>query len=134
MDFKPRIVWGDALDQVVVFEFPPEGDPFGESFEAANVTTTAADGGQQNNQQFAVRIYKLNFIFITGAIQAEFDAFVLAWGSLKKSFLYYPHTDVETGVITCTLVNDKIEYGRPQPDAGGGFLHTFTISLRTVIQ
>ncbi len=133
MDYKPRIVYGEGMDLTVQFEFPPDGDPFGESVEASNVVTTAADGGLQNNQQFVAKAFKPKFIFVTSAIQAEFHTFALAWGLLKRTFLYYPHSDVDTGVITCTLVNDKIDYGRPLPDGMGGFLYEFTIGLRAVI-
>ncbi len=132
MDFIPRIVYGDEDQFLIAFEFPPEGDPFGEKPKAVNNTVIAADGSLQSNQQFIERTFKVKLAFVSAALKAEFDEFFTSWGSLKKQFTYYPHSDVDTGAIEPTLVTDEMDYKRPLPAGGGEFLYEFDFVMRTV--
>lgn len=132
-NFIPKIVYGDSLENTLVFEFPPDGDPFGEKAHAQNVTTKAADGSLQNNQQYFERFYKVKISFASQAFKDDFDAFFKAWASLKKSFNYYPHSDVDDGMISASMDNDDIDYKRPLPGATAAtFLFDFEFTLRTV--
>ncbi len=130
-DHIPRIVYG-SVPTTIQFIYPPEGDPLGEIPKASNVTTLSANGQIQNNQKYVARFYSMKMFFVSETVKALFDTFFLDHGSLKMSFTFYPHSDVDTGLITVTLMDDEIAYKRDLP-ASDGFLYSFSMNLRELL-
>lgn len=130
-DFIPRISYGSG-PTVVAFTYAPDGDPVNEVAKTYTTSTTSASGVIQANQKYIESIRTLKVSFVSSTIKTNFQTFFETWGSLKKTFTFYPHTDVDTGSLTCTLVDDKIEYDRDLPDGSGDFLYTWKFSVRSL--
>lgn len=130
-NYIPKIGY-DTGPTYVTFTLPPEGDPYNEVATAANVTTVAASGVIQNNQLYQEQVYKLKFTFVTKTVADAFRTFFENWGSLKKEFTYYPHTDTTDGSGTYTLVDDKINFERTLPGASSDFLYDLEFSIRAL--
>ena len=131
MDFIPRISYGSG-PTVIAFTYQPESDPLNEVVRSFAVTSTAANGALQNNQKFLERLRTVKLAFVSSALKTSFDTFFTTWGSRRKSFTYYPHTDVDTDSITATLTDEKIEYNRDLPDGNDDFIYSFKFNLRSV--
>lgn len=132
-DFKPRIVYGTS-PTTITFLLPPVDDPFKEKAKAVNVTATSSSGAIQCNQLYQEEILgPIKLSFVTETLADSFRTFFEGWGSMKKSFTYYPHGDVSTDSGTYTLVDDDIEFKRILPGASAAtFLYEFEFTIRKV--
>lgn len=132
-DFKPRISYNTG-PTVITFALPPVDDPFSEKAKAVNVTAVSSSGAIQCNQLYQEEILgPIKLSFVTEALTDSFRTFFETWGSLKKSFTYYPHGDVSTDSGTYTLVDDTIDFKRILPGATAAtFLYEFEFTLRRV--
>jgi len=133
-DFKPRIVYSSGPAVTITFELPPEGDPYPEKMQATNITAVSSGGSIQCNQLFQEEILgPIKLTFVTEALANSFRTFFETWGSLKKSFTYYPHGDVSTGSGTYTLVDNDVQFNRILAGATAGtFLYEFDFTIRRV--
>jgi hypothetical protein len=132
-NFKPRISY-DTGPTVITFLVPPEGDPYKEQMKANNQVSVSSSGAMQCHQLFQEEILgPIKLTFVTETLADSFRTFFENWGSLKKSFTYYPHGDVSTDSGTYTLVDDDIEYKRILPGSTPGeFVYEFEFKLRRV--
>lgn len=132
-NFIPRIKYDATYSTTIAFDYPPEGDPWGETERTIGTRTTSASGVIQYNQTYLEKIFKVKLRMVSSTDVTAFKTFFESWASLKKDFKWYPHTDVDTGMIVVTLEDEAIEYKRILPDGSGDFLYEFGFSMRLIV-
>lgn len=125
----PKIIYNSITVQ---FDFPPVDDPLGEKVKTVGDEATSANGTIQYAQRYIEQTYKVKLSFVTKTDADAFRTFFEDWGSLKKEFEYYQHSD-ESATGTFTLDDDDIKFSRILPASSNDFLYEFDFTLRRVI-
>ena len=136
MNFIPKIEYVDILDgtpKTVLFDSPPEGDPFKESFRASSTVSKSNNGTKQTQFNYVEQIYALEFIFQSETTKQAIQDFYLRHALRGGEFNYFPSSD-EVEFETYTLVGKGVKFGRPIPSATPGeFEYDFSLSMERVV-
>lgn len=93
MNFIPKIEYYDeatSTTKTIVFDSPPEGDPFNEKIVTKSVVTKSNNGRMQTQFNYNELEYDLKFIFQKENTYQLFRDFYLNHASRGLSFDYYP--------------------------------------------
>ena len=135
MNFIPKIEYTEltTLDEIVIlFDSPPEGDPFNEEVTANTRVTKSNNGTQQVQFNYIERKLSLEFIFQSEIVKAAIDKFVTRHAFRGGKFKYFPSND-ELDYEEFTLAQKGIKYDRPIPTGViGEFEYDFSLSLERV--
>lgn len=136
MNFVPKITYIELNTLAVkefTFESPPEGDPLNERFKPVQRSKRSTGGVRQTQHNYTIKQYKLEFIFQTEALKAQFDDFWLNHASQGGSFEYFIHSDEVTSE-TMELVIGTYSPKRPIPAATvGEFEYDFKFTIERVV-
>lgn len=133
--YIPKIVYDPGGgDQTIEFEVPPEGDPFGKSYEPSQVIRESGSGIQQTLTDFIAIENEVTFAFISEAIKTSLETFLETFAIFGNTFDYYFDKDDAATKITVTLAKNS-----RKPDfevitrRGTGFIYRLQLTFRRVI-
>jgi hypothetical protein len=138
MNFLPKIEYieiNTGIPKTVIFDSPPEEDPFNEEYTPRIVVTKSNNGRKQVQFNYVEKSYTLNFIFQSEATKAAYLDFYLNHAIKGGKFDYYPSND-ELDFETFTLSDRGLSLKRPIPvgeSFAGTFEYDFTLNIERVL-
>jgi hypothetical protein len=135
LNFIPKIEYIELIDglpKVLLFDNPPEGDPFNESTNVKSSVTKSSNGNKQTQFNYIEEKLTLDFIFQSEDTKKAFQDFIEKHGYRGGKFNYFSSSD-EVEFEEYTLTSKSVGFGRPIPSAiPGEFEHDFSFGIERV--
>ena len=131
-NYIPKLVFAPNNPATVVFDTPPEGDPFGEAIGTEKEQVRSVGGQLFTSEFYDYTTFTLRFILQSNAVAVRLKSLFKNLGLKGETFLYYPHSDDDTIVYGVELNSESVNFNRDHPDGQGGFLWSFEFELINV--
>jgi len=137
MNFIPKIEYtelGTGLQKTIIFNNPPEGDPFNEEISTSNIVTTSNNGNRQTQHNYSMEKIKINFTFVSEAVKDQVKDLLINHAFLGGKINYFPSSD-EVDFKTYYITDKKLKLSRPIPvgDFSGQFEYDFALNFLRVL-
>lgn len=136
MNYIPKIEYVDLIDgstKVIIFDSPPEGDPFNEEIQGRVKVTKSNNGRRQVQYNYAEQFYKLEFLFQSEAVKLQVEELFTRHALRGGKINYFSSSD-EVDFIEFYVGSRSLSFKRPIPSAiEGEFEYDFSFSLERVL-
>jgi hypothetical protein len=132
----PKITYtelGTGTAKTITFDSPPESDPFNEQIIGINKKNQSSNGTSQVQWSYNKQALEVGFKFQTETTKEAFQDLLENHAYQGGVFTYQPHSDVDTDKQTYELLDKKVSFERPIPDASGDFEYNFGFKMERVL-
>jgi hypothetical protein len=129
--YIPKIVYNATT---IEFDYPPEGDTFGERLKFNGRITKSRSGVQQTITNYIEQINGITYSFVSESVKQSLNTFLITHGLLGKDFEYWFDKDEVSTKFTVKLdsssMNPKFNIITRK---GEGFIYRLQLVYRRVI-